>query len=195
MKKIYHRLAALSLAAMALSSCSRSTYSFNPHTPAYLGVQPTATAPAPRTVAPATVAVAPTAAPAEVAVAPTVAAPVVAPVAPHVVASSANPAQPTAVAKATDPTVATLSQTKTTKPTLVQRLALKKVMKQVAKAESRQQNTAGVAHTAAKGAPLTVAIVGLIALLVGIIASSGLVIVLGAIVLVVGLILLLLSGL
>jgi len=76
---------------------------------------------------------------------------------------------------------------------LVQRLALKKVMKQVTKAEARQQNTAGVTHTAAKGTSTTIAIVGLVALVVGLIANSALVIILGSIVLAVGLVLLLLN--
>ena len=67
--------------------------------------------------------------------------------------------------------------------------------KQLAKADARHQNAAAVTHTAAKGASVTVAIIGLIALVVGIIASSGLLITLGSIVLVVGLVLLLLSAL
>ena len=80
-------------------------------------------------------------------------------------------------------------------PNLAQRLVLKKINKQLAKAGVRDQNTAGVAHTAARGTGITVAIIGLVALLVGIIASSGLLITLGAIVLVVGLVLLLLGAL
>lgn len=81
------------------------------------------------------------------------------------------------------------------KPTFAQRILLNKVTKQLAKADARHQNAAAVTHTAAKSAPITVAIVGLIALVVGIIASSGRLITLGSIVLVVGLVLLLLSAL
>lgn len=183
MKKVFHHLAALGLTAAALSSCSRTAYtSFSPQTPAYLGST--------RVMAPPRVAVTPAvAAPLPAAPAPEVAA--TAP-ASHLTTISSRPKQATQVAAVVSP-VATIASPQASNPTFVQRLALKKVMKQLAKAEKRQQNTAGVAKTAAKGAPLTVAIVGLIALVVGLIASSGLLIVLGSIVLAVGIILLILS--
>jgi len=84
---------------------------------------------------------------------------------------------------------------KVAKTSFAQRLMLKKINKQLAKAGVRDQNTASTTATAAKAPGITVAIIGLIALLVGIIASSGLVITLGAIVLVVGIVLLLLGAL
>jgi hypothetical protein len=180
MKILIQRLAALCLTAAALSSCNRAAYTFTPQAPTYLGSTPTVAAPAPQNQTSATVTVEPT---------------VAAPVASRAVASpAATTAQAAVVARVTDPTLAT-TKTTAAKPTLVQRIALKKVLKQVAKAESRQQNTASVTHTAAKGAPLTVAIVGLAALVVGLIASSGLLITLGAIVLAVGIVLLILSAL
>lgn len=194
MNKAYRLLLALCATAATLSSCSRANYAFNPATPAYLGSQPARTE-------------AVRSAPA-VAVAPTVveAAPVAAePIrveAPVAVASTtpavtARPAKVAAQPVATEaPAVAVAeAPAKAAKPSLVQRLMLKKVSKQLAKLDARKQNAAGATHTEAKGAGLTVAIIGLIALLVGIIASSGLVITLGAIVLVVGLVLLLLGSL
>ena len=84
---------------------------------------------------------------------------------------------------------------KATKPNLVQRLAINKVLKQVAKAESRKQNTASTTHAAANGKSLTVALVGLAALIVGLIVSSGFLITAGAIVLVVGVVLFILKAL
>lgn len=174
MKKIYHRLAALGMAAAALSSCSRAAYTFNPQTPAYLGTtRPVA---APREAAAASVA-----APVPVAVATAPAS--------HV---ASRPAPAPHVAEVAGP-VATLASQPAPKLTLVQRLALKKVVKQLAKAETRQQNTAGIAKTAARGPGITVGIVGLAALVVGLIVSSGFLIVAGSIVLAVGIVLYVLS--
>jgi hypothetical protein len=75
----------------------------------------------------------------------------------------------------------------------VQQLALKKVMKQLTKAETRQQNSASVTKTAARGPRMTVGIVGLAALIVGLIASSGFLVAAGPIGLAVGIVLYVLS--
>jgi hypothetical protein len=185
MKYLYHRLAALGMAAASLSSCSRSAYTFNPATPAYLGTTQAVAAPK----AAATLPVA-TAAPS----APVVSA---VPVASTIAAAPNVAASPAAARVAPAPEVASLSttiaQAKPAKLTLVQRLALRKVAKQLAKADTRQQNIASVAKTAAKGPGVTVGIVGLAALIVGLIVSSGFLIVAGAIVLAVGIVLYVLS--
>ncbi|MGI4761797.1 MAG: hypothetical protein ACRYF0_13905 [Janthinobacterium lividum] len=187
MKKMYRRLAVLGVAAASLSSCNRTAYPLNAQTPIGLGTTrvlsaPVATAPDEQT---ATVT-----APA-VALTPTVAAPT-----PPAATAPSGPAATASLPEAAPSTATTTGLPKAAKPTLAQRLVLNKVLKQVAKAELRQQNTASVAKTAgSKSAPLTVAIIGLAALIVGIIASSGLVIVLGAIVLVVGIVLLILNAL
>jgi len=187
MKYLYHRLAALGMAAASFSSCSRSAYTFNPATPAYLGSTRTVAAPK-----------APAALPVAVASAP--AAPVISAVsaasattlAPSVAVRPATTARPAQVAPAASLTP-TIAQAKPAKLTLVQRLALKKVAKQLAKAEARQQNTASVAKTAARGPGITAGIVGLAALVVGLIVSSGFLIVAGSIVLAVGIVLYVLS--
>jgi hypothetical protein len=102
---------------------------------------------------------------------------------------------PAAQVEAAAPVAMATEPAKVTKTSFAQRLMLKKINKQLAKAGVRDQNTASTTATAAKAPGITVAIIGLIALLVGIIASSGLLITLGAIVLVVGLVLLLLGAL
>jgi hypothetical protein len=184
MKYLYHRLAALGMAAASLSSCSRSAYTFNPATPAYLGS--TRTVAVPKAAATLPVAAAAPSAPvspqAPIAVAP---APIAAarPVATAQIAPAAEVASPTL----------TIARAKPAKLTLMQRLALKKVAKQLAKAETHPQNTASVAKTAAKGPGITVGIVGLAALVVGLIVSSGFLIVAGSIVLAVGIVLYVLS--
>lgn len=189
MYKAYRLLLALCATVATLSSCSRANYAFNPAAPAYLGSQPA------RTTAVLPAAPASTSPVASVVATPVATAPVKAvAVATRPAASVAStmapaaPEQPTATTLAVEPV-------KVGKPTFAQRILLNKVAKQLAKADARHQNAAAVTHTAAKGAPITVAIIGLIALLVGIIASSGLLITLGSIVLVVGLVLLLLSAL
>jgi len=184
MKYLYHRLAALGMAAASLSSCSRSAYTFNPAMPAYLGTTQAVAAPK----APATL---PVAAAAPSAPAAAVAVPAIA-VAPKVAASPVATAHPTHVAEVAS-LATTTAQAKPAKLTLMQRLALKKVVKQLAKAETRQQNTASVAKTTARGPGITVGIVGLAALIVGLIVSSGFLIVAGSIVLAVGIVLYVLS--
>lgn len=177
MKVTHLYLAALGLAGASLSSCSRSTYSFSPATPAYLNSVPTvATAPAP----------------AERPV-PAVAVPARATAAAPAKAASARPAYAAATHAAVAPAMATLATPAAPKVNLAQRLVLKKLAKQVAKAQNHSQNVASTTETAGRGGSFTIAIIGLIALVVGIIASSGLLITIGSIVLVVGLILALLS--
>lgn len=186
MKYLYHRLAVLGMAAASLSSCSRSAYTFNPATPAYLGSARAVAAPnAPAT--PSVVAATPSAP-------VTSAAPAAAP-APSAAVGPATTAQPARVAPATEVAslTPTIAQAKPAKLTFVQRLTLKKVAKQLAKAETRQQNTASTTKTAAKGSGITVGIVGLAALVVGLIVSSGFLIVAGSIVLAVGIVLYVLS--
>lgn len=194
MNKAYRLVLALCATAATLSSCSRANYAFNPATPAYLGSQPTHT-----------VAAAPVATPAPaVEVSPEVTVPVVATTTPEapkaakvVAVAPKHTAPKVVIAEQAAPAIAATTATTAPvqKPTLVQRLMLKKISKQLAKAQSNKSNAAEASQTAAKGTGLTVAIIGLVALLVGIIASSGLVITLGAIVLVVGLVLLLLGSL
>ena len=194
MNKAYRLALALFATAATLSSCSRANYAFNPAAPAYLGSPPARTvAVAPATMTPAVEAAPAVAAPA-VAVAPEAA--------PATKVEAAAPrraavaqAAPAAQAEAAAPTAIATEPAKAAKTSFAQRLVLKKLNKQLAKAGVRDQNTASTTETAAKAPGITVAIIGLIALLVGIIASSGLVIVLGSIVLVVGLVLLLLGAL
>lgn len=189
MKKAYSLTLALGVIVGSLSSCSRTNYAFNPQTPSYLGTTHAAAAPAAVATAPEVTVEAPAVAVAPVAtVAPAVAtAPVAAPAAPSKLAQ-VNSAQVVAQTVA-QPTA------KEVKPTLIQRMAIHKVLKQVAKAEARQQNTASTTHAAATGGSLKIALVGLAALIVGIIVSSGFVITVGAIVLVVGAVLFILKAL
>jgi len=192
MKKAYSRLAILVLAAASFSSCSRANYTSmtTPAAPATTSIAQVPTADMSAEV----VATKPmtTAAP-EIAAAPAVAAtPVVTPAAPSRVATPA--AAP--VAKAPSSVAAVEAPTaKATKPTLVQRVALNKITKQLNKIEKRQQNTASTTETAARGISLTLLLIGLVALLLGIIISSGFLTTVGAIVAAVGLVLLLLKAL
>ena len=105
-------------------------------------------------------------------------------------ASVAEPTAKTSLARASSAQVVAQTVARsvagTAKPTLLQRIAINKVTKQVAKAEARQQDTASTAHAAAAGTSIKVALVGLAALIIGIIVSSGFLITAGAVVLVVG---------
>ncbi|MGI4740002.1 MAG: hypothetical protein ACRYG7_32935 [Janthinobacterium lividum] len=202
MKNIYHHLAALGMAAAALSSCSRAAYTVNSQTPAYLGTAQTMAAPhVPATTPVASSlpiaipgAVVVTTAPHEASSPSRPVAAVVATTASHEVSSLSRPVQAAQATEAASPVVA-IASLQAPKPTFGQRLALKKVMKQLTKAETRQQNTASVTKTAAKSSSLVIGIVGLAALIIGLIASSNFLIVVGAIVLVVGIVLLVLSRL
>ena len=193
MKKAYSHFALLVLAAASFSSCSRADYA-SATTKSDLAVASPVQAPASpaadmsaQVVAPLPAeAVATAPQPATVATAPTAvptprraAAPVAAPVATTTALAAAND-QPAANAP---------------KPNLVQRMLLKKVNKQLAKAESRQQNTASTEQTTARSGSLTILLVGLVALLLGIIIGAGWLTTIGAIIAVVGLILLLLKAL
>ncbi|TVT41922.1 hypothetical protein FNT36_10915 [Hymenobacter setariae] len=188
MKKAYSHLAILVLAAASFSSCSRANYASM--TPPAAPVT-TSIAQVPTTDMSAEVVATkpqPAASP-EVTPAPAVAvAPVATPAAPSRAAAPVAKAQ-SSVAVAETPAV------KATKPTLVQRLALNKITKQLNKIEKRQQNTASVTQTAASSGSLTILLVGLVALLVGIIIGSGFLTTVGSIVAVVGLVLLLLKAL
>ena len=193
MKNAYRHLAALSLAALSLSSCSRANYSFNSAVPAYLGTTPTATAPR------AHAATAPLAAATPVAPAP--AAPVAqaeqpAASRPAALATTSAPAAaPTQVAPAAINT-STIATARAAKPNLVQRIAMHKVLKRLTKMEARQQNTAGTTHTAAKAsAYLGLAAVGLALLIIGLIVGSGFLDTLGGIFIVVGLIIFIFNNL
>lgn len=179
MKATYLYLAALGLASASLSSCSRASYSFNPATPAYLNSVPAATTPPapklqPLAAVPAGLpAVAQTTLPAPAATRTPV----------KLAPSTARYtiAAPAAIA------------TQAPKPSLAQRLVLKKLTRQLTKAQSHSQNTAGIAETAGRKGGFTVAIIGLVALIIGIIASSGFLVTIGIILLVVGVVLALLS--
>lgn len=179
----------LALAAAALSSCERSYYSFQSKTPTYLAV-PATPAPlaAPVAQVPAALEDDVDAAPAVLAV--VLAAAVPAPVPEGKVALATLPTAALVASAAGSPVAAA---TRVEKPSFGQRLALRSLVKQATKATARQQNTAGVTHTAATKGSLTVAIIGLVALIVGIIASSGFLIAIGIIALVVGIILYLLK--
>ena len=197
MKKAYSHFALLVLAAASFSSCSRADYASNttaksdlavaspmqvPVSPAAdMSASVVAAKPLPTATEAAPVA---TAAPA----AAVVAAAPVAPAAP----SRATTSAPVAT---TQPAVADAPAAKAAKPSLVQRLALNKITKQLSKIDKRQQNTASTTESAARGGSLTILLVGLIVLLIGIIVGSGLLNTIGAILTVVGLVLLLLKAL
>lgn len=111
-----------------------------------------------------------------------------------VATTTASPvAQPTTFAQPTEALIAA-SPAQARKLSVGQRLLLHRVLKQAARATARQQNTAGVTHTAAVKGPLTVGLVGLVALLIGIIASSGFLITVGIIVLVIAIVLFVLKA-
>lgn len=184
MKKAYSLTLALGVIVGSLSSCSRTDYAFNPQTPAYLGATHATAAPVAEAIAPEVTFGAP-------AVAAPVAAVAQAPAAAPVASSNLTKINSAQIVAQTVAQPAA----KEVKLTLIQRVAMKKVLKQVAKAESRQQNTASTTHAAATGGSLTVALVGLAALVIGLIVSSGFLITVGSIVLVVGLVLFILKAL
>lgn len=198
MKKAYSHFAALALAALAFSSCSRTDYATkqttSPLTEATVAQAPAAApSPAAADLSATVVAQQPAAAVAPEATAPAVAiaTPTAAPVAAAPVA--ARRAAPAPAQMAVAATAAPAA--KAAKPTLVQRLALNKVVKQFSKIEKRQQNTASTEQTAARSGSVTILLVGLIALLLGIIISANWLTTIGGILIVVGIILLLLKAL
>ncbi len=194
MKKAYSHFAALALAALAFSSCSRSDYATTQATSPLTvatATQVPAAAPSPAAEMSATVVAQQ---PAAVA-APEAAAPAVATAAPVAAAPvAARRAAPAATAQ-TAVVATTAPAAKAAKPTLVQRLALNKVAKQLSKIEQRQQNTASTEQTAARSGSITILLVGAIALLLGILISAGWLTTIGGILILVGLILLLLKAL
>ena len=171
------------MAAASLSSRSRSAYTFNPATPAYLGSTRTVAVPEAAATLPAVTAT--PGAPVMLA-APVAAAPV--PIA------TTRPVATAQVALAEVASLTpTIAQAKPAKLTPLQRLALQKVAKQPAEAETHSQHTASGAKTAAQGPGITVGIVGLATLIVGLIVSSGFLIVASSIVLTIGIALYVLS--
>ena len=192
MKNPYLSLVALAVAAASFSSCSKSNYAFTPNVPSYLGTTSRNVAKAPAAATPAPVAEAPVAAP--VASAPVAAVvPATAPVAAAPAPVATRPAAAPAAAEVAAPVAATpvvaAAPTPPAKLNLVQRLAMNKVLKRLTKAEARQQNTAGTAHTTAKASAfLGLAAIGLALLIIGLIVGSGFLDTIGAIAIVVGLI-------
>ncbi len=199
MKKAYSHFAALALAALAFSSCSRTDYATKQATSPLTvatATQAPAVAPSPAAEMSATVVAQQPAAIATPATTPTVAtaAPAAKPIAAAPVAARRATPAPAATAQTA---VATTTQpaAKAAKPTLVQRLALNKVAKQLSKIEQRQQNTASTTQTAARSGSVTILLVGVIALLLGILLSVTWLGTLGGILILVGIILLLLKAL
>ncbi len=196
MKKAYSHFAALVLAAMAFSSCSRADYASNqaasPLAEASITQAPAAASPTVADMS-AEVVAHPSSTEALAPAAPAPTASVAPATAPR---RAATPAPATATITATA-VVANpdITPAKAAKPTLVQRLVLQKVVKQFSKAELRHQNTANTEQTAARGGSLTILLVGIILLLLGIIISANWLTTVGAIITVVGLILLLLTAL
>ena len=189
MKNPYLSLVALAVAAASFSSCSKSNYAFTPNVPSYLGTTSRNVAKAPAAATPAPVAEAPVAAP--VASAPVAAVvPATAPVAAAPAPVATRPAAAPAAAEVAAPApVVAAAPTPPAKLNLVQRLAMNKVLKRLTKAEARQQNTAGTAHTTAKASAfLGLAAIGLALLIIGLIVGSGFLDTIGAIAIVVGLI-------
>jgi hypothetical protein len=195
MKKISLYFAAALITATSLSSCSRTNYALTtPQTPASTSVAVATPASPAAEMSAQVVEAAPAVAEPTIAAAPVaVATPAAAPIA------KLTPKQQKLVeaVKAQLPAATAAAATtpaKAAKPTLAQRLLVNKVMKQVAKAQARQQNTASVTHTAAKAPGVSVGLIGLAALIVGIIVGSGFVTVAGAILIVVGIVLYVLSA-
>lgn len=168
MNKAYSFLAVLCVAATSLTSCSRSNYSFNNQVPAYLGserVQPVAKAtPVPATIEavtdiPAATTVAATPAPATTPAKVVVATPISAQATPAVVAAA--------------PAIASTPVAKAAKPSLIQRLALKSVVRELNKMHQKQA-TAGTEKTASKkGNAALIALGGILLAVLGLIIVGG----------------------
>ena len=188
MKNPYLSLVALAVAAASFSSCSKSNYAFTPNVPSYLGTTSRNVAKAPAAATPAPVAEAPVASAPVAAVVPATA-PVAAAPAPVATRPAAAPAAAEVAAPIAAAPVVAAAPTPPAKLNLVQRLAMNKVLKRLTKAEARQQNTAGTAHTTAKASAfLGLAAIGLALLIIGLIVGSGFLDTIGAIAIVVGLI-------
>jgi hypothetical protein len=161
MNKPYQILLALGIAAASLSSCSRANYAVN------------------TTATPASVAVEqPTA---------LVTTRLVESAKPAEVAQVAAPAA--VAAKSIE--VAAAPAAKQVKPSLVERVLVKKVAKQLAKAQASHQSKASTEQTAASktGRAAIIAVAGLVLILIGAAANVGIIATIGAIAFLVGLIL------
>ena len=147
-KSFLTAMLAIGVAAASLTSCSRANYAFNPVAPSYLDSRHAHT-----------VAVQPK--PAAITV-PLASVPVAAVVAPSLVASIPVPV------------IAVSEVAKPVKPSLVQRLALKSVVKQLNKFQ-RKQAIANVEQTAAskKGTSALVALAGLLLAILGLVVVGG----------------------
>jgi hypothetical protein len=173
MRKTYQLLLALVVSAISFTSCSHGDYAANQHSPAPLSSQQ---------LAPATFTTADLELTARVtaqAAAPT---PEIASVA--LAAPSASKANALVVAVP-----------KAVHSGLVQRLALKKVTKQLAKIQAGHQNIAQVEQTASKaGSAGLVILAGLVVILIGgLIGGANIVVTIGGVIFVVGLVLLVLA--
>lgn len=167
MKKKHSLLIAIGITAASLTSCSRSSYTFNTNVPAYLGatqVRSVAT-PAPASVKEAKISAA-------VAVVPTTAAPMV-------------------LQQELTQAVAVAPVTKQAPPYLVQRVLIKKLAKQLDKAQVKHQNAARTEHTAASktGRAAIISLAGLLLILLGAATGVGIIAVIGIIAFIVGIVL------
>ena len=186
MNKVYSLLAVLCIAATSLTSCSRSDYAFNNKVPAYLGskrVQPVAKP----TPVPATTETVADALPTTKVVAAT----------PAPAATSAKALVDTpSLAQATPVAVAAIaSVAKVVKPSLVQRVLLRKVVKRLDEGHTIHQNAVNVKHAASKvGSSALVLLAGAVIILIGgLIGGANIVVTIGVIVFIVGLVLLILA--
>ena len=167
MRKIYRMLVVLSAAA-SLASCSQGAYVATQQAATTINSEPIASVAAPQDAATITIPAAHVGA-----------------IQPKVVVAA--PRQ-----HATKPVS---GLTATQRPTLVQRLVLKKLVKQAASMQAARQNTAEVAKPASstKGS-LFITLAGLVIILIGgLIGGTNIVVTIGGVVLVVGLVLLLAS--
>ena len=165
MKKPYSLLVAISIALAFLTSCSRANYAVNATAPAYLSSKSMA----------AVVVAQPATVPATIVVAS------------DALATSPQSGQIVKVA-------VTAPVAKQARPSLVQRVLIKKVSKQLARMQASRQNTANVVHaTASKtGRAAEIALAGLALILLGVAINGvpgAILAVVGEIALLVGLIL------
>ena len=165
MKKSFQAFLTLSIAAASLSSCSRANYASNTTTPVSVASISVASE---QPSAVVTTRLQEVAKPAELTPA----------------------AAPDAVVAKSTATVA-MPAAKQAKPSLVERVLVKKVAKQLAKVQVGHQNKASIEHTASSktGRAAIIALAGLVLLLIGAAANVGIIITIGSIAFLVGLIL------
>lgn len=173
MKKTYQKLLALGIAATSFAACSRGNYAVNQHT-----LPPTSSQ---QLTAPAT--------PDALETTARVTAIIPATTAPETTLGAL------AVPKASTAKAHTVAGRPAARPKLVQQLLIKKVTRQLAKAQATHQNTTQVAQTASKaGRAGLVILVGLAVILIGgLIGGANIVVTIGGAIFVVGLILLLIA--